>query len=264
MENIIEAFEKLDTKIRNIEESITVLSHLPAVSDDVKNLEDFLKENKDLTAKMKKAHKEHHEHLMAEYKEVNATMSRCNLKMLYLLKCLEAKSEAAKDEPRTKTRVDSLKLVINPNNNRVTINEFIKSPLSKTRIRTKLQFSDFETEITDEDFDTISSYMKGRITLNELTEFLNNVIIQAFNEKYQILNQHSEVLTIVERSLQNTFKQQASFFTGLKFITAVDISRVLDKNLERKHDRYIQMLRHLNILREARKNSYVCYIWLKS
>lgn len=141
--------------------------------------------------------------------------------------------------------------------------DYAKSPFAKKRTKLQLQFTDFEAEITNEDFAKVPGYMRGRAALSELQEFLDNVVIRTFNEKYQILYKQRTTLKPSEFSLQQMFKDQASYFEGQRFITVGDMARVLEKNVDKKDDRFIQMLRHLQIIREARKNSICCYIWLK-
>lgn len=55
-----------------------------------------------------------------------------------------------------------------------------------------------------------------------------------------------------------------SSFTGKKFITQGDLSTMTQKLLDKKTSNRIQMLRHVQIIREERKNTTICYIWTNS
>lgn len=141
--------------------------------------------------------------------------------------------------------------------------DYAKSPFAKKRTKIQLQFTDFEAEISKEEFARIPGYMRGRAVQSELQEFLDNIVIRTFNLKYQILFRQRSTLKPSEFSLQSMFKDQASYFEGQKFITVGDMARMLEKNVDKRDEKYLQMLRHLQIIREARKNSVVCYIWLR-
>lgn len=105
--------------------------------------------------------------------------------------------------------------------------------------------------------------MRGRVSLMELQEFLDSVVIKTFNNKYRILHLHRSSLKPSEWNLQSMFKSQESYFEGQKFVTVGDIARILERNVDKKHDRQLQMLRHLQIIREARKGNISCYVWLR-
>lgn len=104
--------------------------------------------------------------------------------------------------------------------------------------------------------------MRGRVSLFELQEFLDNIVVKAFNSKYRILHLKTK-LNPFEWKLQSMFKSQESYFEGQKFVTVGDLARILERNVDKKHDRQLQMLRHLQIIREARKGNVSCYVWLK-
>lgn len=57
--------------------------------------------------------------------------------------------------------------------------------------------------------------MKGRETQDELNVFLENVIINLFNEKYQLLHRvRSFVKQPADLELWKTYNEQGSYFPG--------------------------------------------------
>lgn len=106
--------------------------------------------------------------------------------------------------------------------------------------------------------------MKGRSNLEELQEFLENVIVKTFTAKYTLFFKKRSALVPADYQLWDMYREQASYFEGCRFITQGDICRVLEKQVDKKVEAKLQMLRHLQIIKESRKSSVVCYIWCKS
>lgn len=165
--------------------------------------------------------------------------------------------------PRLFDRADAALVFSELNTPRMSIQQYSKSPMIKKKSRAHLNFSDFEAEITKDIFEKIPTYMRGRTSLSELQEFLDNVVIKCFNEKYEILYKSRAALKQSEFHLQVMFKEQISLFEKQKFITIGDLSRIQNKNVDRKEEKYLQCLRHINILKEIRKNAVVFFIWLQ-
>lgn len=276
MEDVIKLFETVKLKAQNVEEKMVVLSHKPELMTTLKKMSEKSKEVKNIETKIKASIKDHNELLMNQYKSTSKTMTRCQLKMVYLLqhfadqeKHQQTEKRALKEinvpsTPKLNDRAGYSQAFSELNTPRMLVADYAKSPFAKKRTKVQLQFSDFEAEITKDDFEKVPAYMKGRTTLSELQDFLETVIIRTFNNKYRTLFQHRSSLKPSELNLQSIFKSQASFFEGYKFITVSDIARMTEKNVDKKDDRFIQMLRHLQIIREARKSSICCYIWLRN
>lgn len=107
-------------------------------------------------------------------------------------------------------------------------------------------------------------YMKGRETLEELNSFLHNTIIRCLTEKYTLAGKQRQVITNQhDILLWKLYDSQMAYFPGKKFITQGDLSTMNRKIIDKKTLSRIQMLRHIQILREERKNSTICYIWLQ-
>lgn len=275
MEKVIEVFDKLNVKSQNLQDAITFLNHKPKLSDHLSQLKKENNETKALAKEVKEEMKHFESVQRDDYEKVSERTKRVQLKMLYLLEHfnrmegkLVNKSRALQPltlaSPKLLEREGASQAFSELNTPRMLVSEYAKSPFAKKRSKVQLQFTDFEADISREDFGRIPSYMKGRVSQAELQDFLDNVVIRTFNDKYRILYQARASLKPAEYNLQLMFKNQSSYFEdGLKFITIGDIARILEKNVEKKDDRFLQMLRHLQIIREARKNSIVCYIWLR-
>lgn len=275
MEKVIETFDQLKIKSKNLEESMIVLQHKSKLMEDLSQLAGENYQIKILSNDIKTSLKDHEDNIKKEYEDVSETSKRVQLKLLYLLEHFN------RDEAKLEKEGRALKPIAIPgtpkllleragaseafsefNTPRMPVSDYAKSPFAMRRSKVQLQFSDFEAEITSEEFAKVPSYMRGRASQADLQDFLDNVVIRTFNNKYRILFQHRAALKPSECNLQSMFKSQSLYFKE-KFITVGDIARILDKNVEKKDDKLLQMLRHLQVIREARKDSIVCYIWLR-
>lgn len=275
MEKIVETFNKLNLKAQNIDETLKVLKIRSKLTPEIENLQSETNEIKQLRISIQNNLKFNNDEIIRQYKSTTSGISRVQMKMMYLLQHLEELTKHQENEkrvlkeiqlpgtPKLFDRAGAIQAFSESNTPRMGLADYAKSPFAKKRSKMQLQFTDFEAEINNEDFSKIPGYMKGRTTLCELQEFLDTVVIRALNEKYQILFKQRASLKPSEFNLQSMFRDQASYFEGHKFVTVGDLCRVLDKNVDKRDDRNLQMLRHLHIIREARKNSIVCYIWLR-
>lgn len=275
MDKIIETFEKMQLKAINLKEAMIVIPHKSNLIENFGELSENNAELVKLEAEIKKRMQAHNDELKRQYDDTNKAIKRIQEKMLVLLQHLDEKEKQEQQDqralqeivipgtPKLFERAGAVQAFSEPNTPRMMISDYAKSPFAKKRTKIQLQFTDFEAEISNEDFSKIPSYMKGRIVHSDLQEFLDNVIIRTFNFKYQILFRQRSTLKPSEFSLQTMFKDQTNYFEGQKFITVGDIARMLGKNVDKRDEKHLQMLRHLQIIREARKNSVICYIWLK-
>lgn len=82
-------------------------------------------------------------------------------------------------------------------------------------------------------------------------------------EKYNLLNKPTkDVATFNLRQLKKFFEDQESYFPGHYFITDGDIARYTQKLIDKRLRVRMQMLRQLGIVKEMRKNSTACYMWM--
>lgn len=105
--------------------------------------------------------------------------------------------------------------------------------------------------------------MKNRTAVEELQEFLENVVIKCFNDKYTLFYKKRDAVSNPDRNLWIAFHEQKSYFNGEKFITQGDICRTIDRMVDKKIENKLQMLRHLQIIKEVRRNGTICYMWIK-
>lgn len=227
---------------------------------------------------VKKAINEGTEELRDDYKEVKDHIQNVTEKMMFLLSEMEKfelqqqnynnnhniLSEIKSPAPKLFDRCGAVTAFDELNTPRMSIDQYAKSPFTKKKHSTKMQlkFSDFEAEITTEEFEKIPSYIKGRINLTDLQTFLDDVLIRCLNSKYELLYKNRQCLKPSDFNLQLFYKEQINYFEGQKFITVSDISRIMGKNVDKKDEKLIQCLRFLHIIKEARKNSATCYVWI--
>lgn len=263
MEAALKVFEQLNRKAEAIQEAMIIIPKKAEFAKEFGELSEKDKEVKSLEANIQRSVSDHNEMLKKEYDTTVEFIKRVQLKMMILLQELEGKGKSVK-KPYFLSPVDEEFIAsAEQSGTKLSVAQFSISPLSKKRFKVRLQFTDFEADITETDFASIPSYMKGRSTLKDLTLFANDVIIRTFNDKYQILSQKREALKPTDVPLQSQFKAQSIYFKDQKFVTQNDIARVTGRAYDKK-DKFFQMLRHLQIIRQARENSLDCVIWMKN
>ncbi|XP_037043219.1 spindle and kinetochore-associated protein 1-like [Bradysia coprophila] len=121
----------------------------------------------------------------------------------------------------------------------------------------------FQLHIDPSEFDRIPKYMRGRDSLDELTTFLETVIVKCFINKYTLLHRDRENVQPGEMTRWQMYRSQMEYFPGDMFITEGDISTLLGRMMDKKMNNRIAMLRHLNggIIQEVRRGMATCYIW---
>jgi hypothetical protein len=271
MDQISEQFKILNIKATNLDEAIKVLNQKSKVLSNIFELKEDSDETRILENKIKKTMEEK-ESLIKEYKQSMKLIQEVQNKILMILEYTSSNeflSSAAtpvfktfKSNKNCNNNIEGYQ--VSPADGKpISIAFYAKSSALKSQPPPNLKFEDFNAEFSVEEFEGISKYMRGRTTYENLYEFLNQVIISTFNYKYRILHQFRSSLKKEEIDLQIQFREENGIFDG-KFITMSDILRTLNcKSVDKKDDRSLQMLRHLQILKEFRKNQVVAYIWLK-
>lgn len=122
----------------------------------------------------------------------------------------------------------------------------------------------FAYSITEKEFNTIPKYLRGgREQMGDLQRCVDEIICPCLIDKYTMLNKPTQELSnINQRQLQRLFKDQESYFPGHYFITEGDIARFMDTLIDKRLRNRILMLRQLGLIKEVRKNSIACYMWM--
>ncbi|XP_075162733.1 uncharacterized protein LOC142235361 [Haematobia irritans] len=145
---------------------------------------------------------------------------------------------------------------------RIKISEYKDSPLIKKKVMPiPIQFTEFDVQISQQQFEKIPKYMCGRESLDQLNSFLDTVIIPCFNEKYQLIHKQRQHLRNNDLELWKMYNEQSSYIPGKNFVTLGDITRVMNKMLDKKTQNRLTILRHIGILQEQRVKQTVCYVW---
>lgn len=261
MEEIVKTFEKLHKKVNEISDAISILQHKSALQDELKELKSACDESELLRNEIGQVIEEK-KLLHDEYQELMEKFQRIQMQMLLVLSHLGGSFSTYKQPSGTELNNNIPMEILED----ISVAMYSKSARLKAHPPKLIKFSDFKSSVmSEEDFDKIPSYMKCRTSYQELFDFFNNVIIKGLNEKYRILYQSRSSMKKEEIDLQIEFREQASVHEGYKFITVSDILREMNtnlKSLDKKDDRNLQMLRHLQILKEIRKNHIIAYIWL--
>ncbi|TNN35637.1 Spindle and kinetochore-associated protein 1 [Liparis tanakae] len=116
--------------------------------------------------------------------------------------------------------------------------------------------------ITVPEFESIPSYMKGRVSYHQL-----NVAVQSINAalsaKYKILHQGAKTLSNQTRKLQQRFKSEETKETkGQFFVVEDDIREFTQMKTDKRFQGILNMLRHCQRLRELRGGKVTRYLLL--
>lgn len=274
MEKVAELFEAMNLKAQKLQDAMTVIPHRAELTEKLNELSKSSKEAKELEADIKKLMDEQQDHLKKEYANTKKSMNRVQMKMMYLLQHLDKKDnvqdvQATSSLPQTRKMVGALNFdsvsslsvdSLTSSSEACTLAKMSPRPSPRQGKASKVPV--FKADITEEGFKKVPSYMKGRSTLVELQSFLEKVIVRTFYEKYLTLQKKSSDLSCADLKLYNLFKEQARLFDGEKFITVDDILRVTGSKIDKKEGRFIQIARHLHIIRESRKGPVCCYVWV--
>lgn len=306
-ESKLEKIEMLNNFISLYGKKEEIVPHLRTLSDEVNEIKMLLASCTELMAKFQVENQERFNKLMLKIQTIQT-------QMLDILECdadnncignapTQSDLLNANNWPTNKCPSSALKENVSATNTPnkfvmfkpgeqavMTISEYMKSPYTTKRVRPiQLQFADFERIITQDEFNQVPTYMRGRETLDDIQHFLETVLVQCFTVKYTLLPKRREAVAPMELDIWNLFKSQEEyfkgklkwlnffffhvicycsimviFFSGQKFVTQGDICRIIERQIDKKSNTRLTILRHLRIIREERKNSAICYIWCKS
>lgn len=126
-----------------------------------------------------------------------------------------------------------------------------------------ISLDDFAYQLAEKEFNAIPKYIRGREQMGELQRCINEIICPCLIEKYSVLKKsNSELNNFNQRQLKRHFLDQESYFPGHYFITEGDIARFTSGLIDKRLRQRIQMLRQMGLIKEVRKNSTACYMWM--
>ncbi|XP_035911715.1 spindle and kinetochore-associated protein 1-like [Anopheles stephensi] len=267
LENIFQ--KQLDT-MQRIELFLNIYKCKAFVADDLR----ALKEEASSAAEKLKCTKEYLEidrkDVCSQFMEIMQKMRRNELLMLHLLEVgtLVEQNENAKPAAQSsssKQQMPLKELQNESNPSKMHLLDYSKSPFALRSKPRNFHFYDFDAEIKEEQFETIPKYLKGRMQLSELKQFLENEVIKCFEEKYTLMYKHRKVIVNQhDLNLWKEYNSQQANFPDDKFITQDDLSRKSGKVVDKKSYAKLQMLRHLHILREVRSEGTIYFLWIYS
>uniref|UniRef100_A0A182MJK2 SKA complex subunit 1 n=1 Tax=Anopheles culicifacies TaxID=139723 RepID=A0A182MJK2_9DIPT len=266
MDNSLETIFKkqLDT-MQRIELFLDIYKCKPFVSDDLRKLKEDVSSAAEKLQCTKFYLDNDRKDVCAQFIEIMQKMRRNELLMLHLLE-MEKPKESTEGKPTlsSTSKQMPLKEVQNDANpsSKMFLQDYTKSPFTLRSKARDIHFYDFDVIITEEEFETIPKYLKGRMQLSELQQFLEKEVIKCFEEKYTLMYKHRKVL--VNQHDLNEWKMYNSMqanFPDQKFITQDDLSRKTGKILDKKSYSKLQMLRHLHILQEVRSEGIIYFLW---
>ncbi|XP_026522065.1 spindle and kinetochore-associated protein 1 [Notechis scutatus] len=113
--------------------------------------------------------------------------------------------------------------------------------------------------ITDEEFESIPSYMKGRLTCSHVNAVITE-INKAVASKYSIMRQPLKSLVNTTRNLYFRFQEEETKDTkGEYFIVEADIEEFTQLKADKRFHNILTILRHCHRVREIRGSRLVRY-----
>ncbi|NWH86203.1 SKA1 protein, partial [Aegithalos caudatus] len=114
--------------------------------------------------------------------------------------------------------------------------------------------------ITTEEFESIPTYMKGRITQDQI-----NAVVQQINkavvDKYKIMYQPLKSMSAPVKNLYHRFmEEETTEIRGVFFIVEADIKEFTQLKLDKRFYSILTILRHCQRVREVRRSGIIHYI----
>lgn len=114
--------------------------------------------------------------------------------------------------------------------------------------------------ISDEEFESVPGYMRGRLTLAQTNAALR-ALHAAAASKYRLLRHPPKSLPASSRSLCHRFREEETKETqGLTFVVEADLKEFTQLKVDRTFHRIVGVLRHCRRLREVRGARLVRYV----
>uniref|UniRef100_A0A182QTM7 SKA complex subunit 1 n=1 Tax=Anopheles farauti TaxID=69004 RepID=A0A182QTM7_9DIPT len=260
LENI---FKKQSDTVKRIELFFDIYKCKEFVSSDLREL----KEDACTAAEKLRCIKEYLESdrkdVYSQFIEIMQKLRRNEQLMLHLLEIGPQSDPAKEPAPQTcATKQMPLNESGKENLLKMHLQDYSKSPFAaRSKPNKDIRFYEFEASITEEQFETLPKYLKGRMQLSELANFLEDVI-KCFEEKYTLMyKQRKAVVNQHDVAIWKEYNNLQPNFPDHNFITQEDLSRKSGKALDKKSYMKLQMLRHLHILQEVRSEGMVYFLW---
>uniref|UniRef100_A0A182NNX9 SKA complex subunit 1 n=1 Tax=Anopheles dirus TaxID=7168 RepID=A0A182NNX9_9DIPT len=261
LENIFQ--KQLDT-IQRIELFLDIYKCKEFVTCDLRELKEDACTAADKLRCIKEYLETDRKDVCSQFIEIMRKMRRNEQLMLHLLE-VGPQNEHAKEQPAqtSATKQLPLKELQNENPSKMHLQDYSKSPFAARSKPKDMQFYDFEATITEKQFETIPKYLKGRMQLSELVQFLEKEVIKCFEEKYTLMYKHRKAISNQhDLTIWKDYNNLQANFPDHNFITQEDLSRKSGKALDKKSYAKLQMLRHLHILQEVRSEGVVYFLWI--
>ncbi|XP_050100764.1 spindle and kinetochore-associated protein 1-like [Anopheles aquasalis] len=264
-------FQKQLEKIERIELFLDIYKCKDLVEDDLRGVRQDEREAADRVYRTKEyLEGADRKDQLFKYAEIMKKMRRNEQLMLHLMEVTGAQrsTKSTAVDPSDTPVVKQMPLKENNGPagippSKMSLLDYSKSPfVSRTKSR-KMKFYDFECEITEGQFETIPKYLRGRMQLAELQQFLETEIVKCFEEKYSLMYKtRKAIVNAQDLAIWSEYNLLQNNFPDQVFITQEDIARKNGKQLDKKSYIKLQMLRHLHILQEARHEGKVYFLWI--
>ncbi|XP_053665852.1 spindle and kinetochore-associated protein 1-like [Anopheles marshallii] len=255
--------KQLDT-MQRIELFLDIYKCKPFVTDDLRELKEEVSSAAEKLQCTKLYLDTDRKDVCSQFIKIMQKMRRNELLMLHLLELgiQNANSDAKPTQSSTSKQMPLKELQNETKPSKMYLQDYTKSPFALRSKPRDIHFYDFEANITEEEFETIPKYLKGRMQLSELKQFLEKDVIKCFEDKYTLMYKHRKAL-VSQHDLNEwkVYNSMQAHFPDQKFITQEDLSRKTGKVLDKKSYSKLQMLRHLHILQEVRSEGTIYFLW---
>lgn len=225
MNNLEQHFNSQLKQIETLDNAIVLLHHKTKILPDLKALEIDLREVNNIVSDVKKV-KHETSSLKKEYKLLTRKLQKQQLIMLNMIQkadnCRQLHHHEMMENnknhlnvlaPGSRQRCPSVE-----SGYKISLYDFQNSPFVSKIKPLSLNFLDFEKQLTQDEFNMIPKYMKGRETLEEMNYFLEKTVSKCFNDKYSLLFKQRKAVKQCDKELWNRYQMQIKYCPGTYII----------------------------------------------
>lgn len=218
MNNLEQHFNSQLEQIETLDNAIVLLHHKTKILPDLKALQIDLEEVNNIIRHVKKTRHETSS-LIMEYKMLLRKLRKQQLIMLNMIQ--KAENSQLNYHEMTENNKNNLNVPGSiqrcqsvESGFKISLVDFQNSPFVSKIKPLSLNFLDFEVQLTQDEFNLIPKYMKGRETLEEMNYFLEKTVSKCFNDKYTLLFKQRQAVKQCDKELWNRYQMQIKYCPG--------------------------------------------------
>lgn len=212
MNNLKEYFNAQFEQISTLDNAIVLLHNKSKTLPELKNLQFDLQEVKIIVNDVKLISHEIPS-IKSEYKALMRKLRKQQLILLNLIQKAEY-TPPLQYHQENNQNFSNVPDSVQRSVQKMSVSDFQNSPFVNNIKPVSLNFLDFEIQLTQEEFNMIPKYMKGRETLDELNLFLEKTISKSFNDKYSLIFKQRNAVKQCDKELWNRYQMQIKYCPG--------------------------------------------------